>query len=52
MDKKKEKKKSSEVSDSLKGMFTMKNTRTDPNGSYTGVAENPYEQPVQDVDDL
>ncbi len=25
---------------------------TDPNGSYTGTPTNPYEAPVQDVDDL
>ncbi len=25
---------------------------TDPLGSYTGIPENPYEKPVQDVDDL
>lgn len=25
---------------------------TDPNGSWTGVAENPLEKPVQDADDL
>lgn len=25
---------------------------TDPLGSYTGVAENRFERPVQDVDDL
>ena len=25
---------------------------TDPNGSYTGRAKNPYEKPVQDADDL
>ncbi len=24
----------------------------DPFGSYTGVADNPYEKPVQDADDL
>ena len=24
----------------------------DPNGSYTGVCENEYETPTQDVDDL
>lgn len=24
----------------------------DPNGSYTGVGENPWENPVQDADDL
>ncbi len=26
--------------------------KTDPFGSYTGVCANPYEVPVQDVDDL
>ncbi|MBO4954000.1 MAG: hypothetical protein J6D04_02495 [Clostridia bacterium] len=26
--------------------------KTDPNGSYTGMIENPYEVPVQDADDL
>lgn len=26
--------------------------QTDPNGSYTGRAEDPYEKPVQDADDL
>lgn len=25
---------------------------TDPNGSYTGRAKDPYEKPVQDADDL
>lgn len=25
---------------------------TDPNGSYTGRPQNPYEKPVQDADDL
>lgn len=25
---------------------------TDPQGSYTGRPENPYEKPVQDADDL
>ena len=27
-------------------------SKTDPLGSYTGVPENPYEEPVQDADDL
>ena len=27
-------------------------TKTDPLGSYTGVAEKPYENVVQDADDL
>lgn len=26
--------------------------RTDPQGSYTGLPEDPQEKPVQDVDDL
>lgn len=26
--------------------------KSDVQGSYTGVPENPYEMPVQDVDDL
>lgn len=25
---------------------------TDPNGSYTGRAKDPFEKPVQDADDL
>ena len=25
---------------------------TDPNGSYTGRAADPYEKPIQDADDL
>lgn len=31
---------------------SMKSADTDPNGSYTGVCEDPYEKPVQDADDL
>ena len=27
-------------------------SEADPLGSYTGVPENPYEEPVQDADDL
>jgi len=27
-------------------------SKTDPLGMYTGVPENPYEEPVQDADDL
>lgn len=33
-------------------IVSMANIRTDPNGSWTGVPENPYEKPVQDADDL
>lgn len=33
-------------------VVSMMSSDTDPNGSYTGVAENPYDKPVQDVDDL
>lgn len=29
-----------------------KRIQTDPNGSYTGRSEDPYEKPVQDADDL
>ena len=27
-------------------------SKTDPLGMYTGVPENPYDEPVQDADDL
>ena len=37
--------------DSLMGLKEMPIT-TDILGSYTGVPEGPYEQPVQDADDL
>ena len=30
----------------------LKADMTDPQGSWTGVPENPDEKPVQDVDDL
>ncbi len=30
----------------------MEKPETDPLGSYTGVPEDPYEEPVQDADDL
>lgn len=33
-------------------MKDKKQIQTDPNGSYTGRAEDPYEKPVQDADDL
>ena len=29
-----------------------KKINVDPNGSYTGRPEDPYEKPVQDMDDL
>lgn len=32
------------------GLF--RRVRTDPQGSYTGVPEEPGEEPVQDADDL
>ena len=32
--------------------FSMQATKTDPQGSWTGVPENPDEKPVQDADDL
>ncbi len=33
-------------------IISFKAAKTDPNGSYTGVPINPYEQPIQDADDL
>ena len=35
-----------------KGQFEDVKIETDPFGSYTGKGENPYEEPVQDADDL
>lgn len=39
------------------GMYALekadaKPIQTDPNGSYTGRAKDPYEKPIQDADDL
>ncbi len=45
-------KKNSSISDRIKKIIAMSSSSTDPNGSYTGVPENPMEKPVQDVDDL
>lgn len=33
-------------------MDDKKRIDTDPFGSYTGRAEDPYEKPIQDADDL
>lgn len=30
----------------------LRNEETDPQGMYTGVPEDPWEEPVQDADDL
>lgn len=46
------KKKSSEISDKVQGIISMQSCVSDPNGSYTGVPENPNDKPVQDADDL
>lgn len=35
-----------------RGDVMKKKIKTDPQGSYTGRPENPYELPVQDADDL
>ena len=35
-----------------KGQFEDRKIQTDPNGSYTGKPEHPYEKPIQDADDL
>ena len=34
------------------GVVKEKKIVTDPNGSYTGRGNHPYEKPVQDADDL
>ena len=46
------KKKCNPVAENARKNFSMQNCATDPNGSYTGVPENPSEVPVQDADDL
>lgn len=33
-------------------MTSMQKPMTDPQGMYTGVPADPYEDPVQDADDL
>ena len=33
-------------------MAALRRSRFDPNGSYTGVCENLYDEPVHDADDL
>ena len=33
-------------------MASMKDSESDPQGSYTGIPLNPYDTPVQDADDL
>ena len=33
-------------------IISFEAAKSDPNGSYTGKPINPYEKPVQDVDDL
>lgn len=40
------------INNRLAGLMSMASLDTDPQGMYTGVPENPYEQPVQDADDL
>ncbi len=40
------------INNRLKGLMSVVASETDPQGMYTGVPENPYEQPVQDADDL
>lgn len=32
--------------------ISLTSPKTDPQGMYTGVPENPYDDPVQDADDL
>ncbi|MCI2055771.1 MAG: hypothetical protein LKJ86_01355 [Oscillibacter sp.] len=35
-----------------KTITNLASDKTDPQGSYTGCPVNPFEQPVQDADDL
>ena len=44
------KKRNDQVKEITAGLF--RRVRTDPQGSYTGVPEEPGEEPVQDADDL
>lgn len=52
MKKNKKNKKESEVMEKPMEIISMMASKTDPNGSYTGVPKNPDEKPVQDADDL
>ncbi len=35
-----------------KAAKSMRKAMTDPQGMYTGVPADPYEEPIQDADDL
>lgn len=48
----KKKKKEDKITEKVQGIISMQSSVTDPDGSYTGVPENPCDQPIQDVDDL
>ncbi len=45
-------KNSKRVTEIVESMQNQNEIQTDPQGSYTGKAQNPYETPVQDQDDL
>lgn len=51
MDKKKNNKSASRKVKSIKATG-KKAIKSDVQGSYTGIPDNPYEKPVQDADDL
>ena len=51
MDKSKQQKSKSRKVKSVK-IAEGKNIKSDVQGSYTGVPDEPYERPVQDADDL
>ncbi len=48
----KEKKQSKLVNAVINEYISQKDKNLDPNGSWTGRPENPFEKPVQDADDL
>jgi hypothetical protein len=45
-------KNSKRVTQIVQAMTCKDSIKCDPQGSYTGKPENPYEDPVQDQDDL
>lgn len=45
-------KNSRKVMEIVNAMTNKESIKSDPQGSYTGNPENPYEKPVQDQDDL
>ncbi len=49
---KEKKQRQAAISAKIGQMIDLADYETDPFGSYTGIAENPWEIPMQDADDL